>query len=618
MKSPEIQTISLKAPLEIDNLKTTDFKDEKFQEIFPLVVGDPVAYKKWSSDLANIINGTLDKKINISTENEDTSNPEISILESKIKRYLDAIVSTYEKGSFSDKVNVLNFINEEAFLSFSGFRDEVNLKLKDFYQKESGPNGNYFLYIFLSSFFEENLKKNENNEGGYSSLGYDLVSLDRYIHNDGNDLLISKNGAKEEVDFLLKKVNQIVKDKEWSKAGTPKQTEELFSYFQKLEEIFGKFTGEDISIVGTDKNISNKQAQDVLDYSIFLNEKVRVVFEKEFGVPLTAFSLPEQFGFIEYFKKSTNEDVFKNKEFAKQYGINGLRTFLSLEKGLEENSEGMGDKILELGNPKNLEPKIAEKVFSKYGEIIDTVGNIQSILDKMLVKETIECSQSEINEIKESLLIRAKNFLSTFYDKKGSNSVDLLKDLERYKTETLLYAETYNKLNQSGKKIKLEDIKNTEITILSQEEKEKVADKLWDVTKANRPFIEEVDKIQKRKKEFFNSIENKNSDFYVLKYKDNIIAFCSFTPDKDGNLCVESLNTESEIKGAQIGSEFFPIVLDKVKKQGKDIYGYVHAKNKDILLYYKRLGFVIKEVQKDDELKYEIRIPAQMDANLAA
>ena len=157
---------------------------------------------------------------------------------------------------------------------------------------------------------------------------------------------------------------------------------------------------------------------------------------------------------------------------------------------------------------------------------------------------------------------------------------------------------------------------------LSQEEKEKIGGKLWDITKANRPFIKEgTEEMNNREKSFISTIKNKDSSFYVLKYgnKDDVVAFCSFTPDENGDLYAESLNIESEIKSSKIGGEFFPSVLEKVKSLGKDIYGHVHPKNSGILNYYERLGFKIKEIKEGEDVKYyEIRIPAQEIFKLAA
>lgn len=337
-------------------------------------------------------------------------------------------------------------------------------------------------------------------------------------------------------------------------------------------------------------------------------------FMSETGLAANNYSWREQLILSDTLTSVEDKDKIIN--FGRNFKKDGMRTFLSIEQG----DNKMGNKILELGNPDKLPEDVARKVFAKYNEIIDVADHTKNILEDILPNEVVDESQKEISEIRESLLVRAKDLLSAFYDKKENNPNDILKDLERYEAEILLYADTYKKLNQSGKEIKLEDIKNTKITILSQEEKEKMAENFWNITKANRPFIKDgSEEMINRENNFKQTIENKDSSFYALKHGDNVIAFCSFTPDENGDLYIESLNTESEAKGSHIGSEFLPSVLEKVKNLGKDIYGHVHAHNSGTLPYYERLGFDIKPVEENGELKYyEIRIPSNQASSIAA
>ena len=67
----------------------------------------------------------------------------------------------------------------------------------------------------------------------------------------------------------------------------------------------------------------------------------------------------------------------ETKDFFNNFDKNGLKTFLSISSGGKE----MGDKILELGE--KLEPEVAEKVFAKYGEIIDTADNTETEIKKI-------------------------------------------------------------------------------------------------------------------------------------------------------------------------------------------------------------------------------------------
>ena len=610
MKSEQM---TIERQLNLESLTNKDFTPESFKKLFPAIIGDANAYKLWNSDLANVINITINENFDLKKDGKEDE-ARIGDLNKKIQEYVDFIGNSYQKGNFSQKVNILDFINSNAFIPFKydevklGFRDQLIQKTKEIFQEESKEKGNYFLYTYLSSFFENDIKMDE-----IVSKEYKLASKDRYIKENGTELLISKLGKKERVDYLLNKVETLVLGENWDSEEMLKGEGELFKCYEELESLFDKFSSEDISIIGAKKDINETEEQNIKDYSIFLNEKVQLVFKKEFGLPLSELSLQEQLALIGYFKNSTNENVAIKKEFAKKYGVDGLRTFLSIEQ--EKKGENMGDKILALGE--KLPKEVAEQVFKKYGEIINITTKVQEILGEILPQNIIENTQKEIFEIKESLLTRAKNLLVNFYENKEDTSEKLLKDLERYETEVLLYADTYKKLKESGKDIKLEDIKNTKIEILSQEEKRGIANELWDITIANRPFIKDPGEIEKRKKVFFSTIENNNSDFYILKHGKSVISFCSFTPDENDNICIESLNTNTEAKGSSIGSEFLPAVLEKVKNKngGQDIYGYVHEKNINTLLYYQNMGFETKKVEKNGETKYEIRISEKDNEN---
>ncbi len=329
-------------------------------------------------------------------------------------------------------------------------------------------------------------------------------------------------------------------------------------------------------------------------------------FMSETGLAANNYSWKDQLQLADALTKV--KDTSKIVDFGKTFSKDGIRTFLSIEQGGEE----MWNKIFALGDGEKLPEEIARKVFAKYGEIIDVADDTQKVIEELSIGKQSDNLQNEINNIRESMLVRAQKLLTSFYDKKENSADVLLKDLERYKTTVLLYADTYKRLKDSGNKVRLEDFKDTEIVIMSQEEKDKTANELWDITKANRPFIKDEYKIEKRKKEFFETIRNQFSEFYVLKHKGEIVAFCSSTPDQNGDLYIESLNVESEIKGASLGSEFFPAVIEKIKDRGHDIYGHVHTGNKGILPYYERLGFQISEIDKNGEIKYEIRIPKKI------
>ena len=522
-------------------------------------------------------------------------------------------LSVLSSADFHEKFRILHklayFIMETRMNDWSydeelddiKYLDQVFSSLKLIISSKNGSD-NYFLKEFAKTIYEKS--------GDIENLSQNIhkfeITENVFSWHLGDTIRISSSKNHEYIEELFlhreKLWDELEKVESEETVLEPKKdeiAEEIFTVEATLDAQFSKELGVDDLIV------SRKTPSDEADFKYFLlfsDEPMKNIIEKQFGIEVKKLSLSEQFRFLQYIKNHTVDEMYSVEKFIQTFNIFGARTFLSVEHGGKE----MGDKILELGEV--LPKEVAEKIFNKYSEIVDITNSIEDNFYDFF-KNNKNVSREQIGGIKESLLIRAKDLLFTFYEKKENNIEDLLKDLERYKSEIFLYADIYKKLKQSGKEVKLEDVKNTEIVILSQEEKEKLADKFWDITKANRPFIKDADKIEKRKNDFFSSINNQDSNFYILRHKGDIVAFCSFTPDDNGDFYVESLNVESEIKGVQIGNEFFSVVLEKVKNLGHDIYGHVHALNKETLSYYERLGFIVTEVQINRETKYEIRIP---------
>ncbi len=269
----------------------------------------------------------------------------------------------------------------------------------------------------------------------------------------------------------------------------------------------------------------------------------------------------------------------------------------------------MSDKIISLGE--KLPEDSAKAVFEKYSEIVDATEGVYEFLRQNFKKEV---DFEIVQKISESLLLRAKEMLISYHDKKDISEKDVLLSLERFKTEILLYADTYKELKKEGVIFSLEDLDQTKITELSLEERKEMSDELWEITKTNREkFITDPVSMKKREERFRHSLDDSNVEFLTLKHKENIIAFCSLEKDKEGKYLIESLNVESQIKGSNIGGAFLPSVIKDCLEKGKEVYGYVHNGNKGTLPYYEKIGFSVSEVEKDGELFYEIRIKPNQD-----
>jgi|GEM_PF-4440307 len=332
--------------------------------------------------------------------------------------------------------------------------------------------------------------------------------------------------------------------------------------------------------------------------------EIRAYLNSLLGIQIESISLREQIHFLRFLSEADMPSYRRLEKILTNspgYTQDILRSFLSMS-----GSPDLGEKILDLGE--DLPQEVASQIFKKYGEIVEVASNLNQAMAALLPEGALGSSQSYLGDIEDSLLRRAQKLILAFHDKRGVDPDGLLESLERYKTEILLYADVYRRLNETGEKITMESLRDTKMEVLTDEEKQKLGELLWAITKANRPFITDPLKLEKRREEFFTTVANPASAFYVLKHKGEVVAFCSATPDSDGNLYVESLNVESEVKGSKIGSEFFPAVIEKLLGQGKDIYGYVHERNAGTLPYYERIGFAVQEVEINGEKKYEIRL----------
>ena len=192
---------------------------------------------------------------------------------------------------------------------------------------------------------------------------------------------------------------------------------------EKIKKSTHRLSPDEIMTFFPDSKNVFELTQDPLlfEFRAFTDQKIREQIEKDFKLNLKEIPVKEQVYFLTNITQKTNENIKPVQDFAKNFGEAGIRTFLSIEQGSKE----MGDKILELGE--KLEPEVAKKVFAKYGEIIDTAESVGQNLEKMLPNKNTWGLDKEIDEIKKSLLLRAKDLLVAFYGKKDVNSDELLK-----------------------------------------------------------------------------------------------------------------------------------------------------------------------------------------------
>lgn len=146
-----------------------------------------------------------------------------------------------------------------------------------------------------------------------------------------------------------------------------------------------------------------KSRSNINDFDFLMNKETLKAVEKEFGINISNLSVNEQYWLLQMLKTRDMTEIEPVKEFVKQYGSSGLRTFLALDYGKE-----LGDKIVEIGleNPE----KLAGEVFDRYASLIDKSESLRAKMSEALNKESENLGEFA-NYIQEAFLRRAKDLL---------------------------------------------------------------------------------------------------------------------------------------------------------------------------------------------------------------
>jgi len=332
------------------------------------------------------------------------------------------------------------------------------------------------------------------------------------------------------------------------------------------------------------------------------------------SIDLSKIDLKNQFYFLNFIQRKTENDLINFKEFIKNSNneeekIYKLRTFLSIEQGGKE----MGDKILTLGE--KLPKESAKVLFAKYGEIIDEVDNIGGYIEKSMKGQV---SALIIDKAKENLLIKGKDLLSSYAVKadvcNGEECIDLGKDLEEklsnIKASLLLFASACKSLSENNS-LSLEDLANTELEVIHglsvDEETQKEMKRIF---KENRPNYPDI-LLDDVSREFEDNLKNikDNQTFYILKNNGDITSFMRLDEQKDGSVYGASFNVRTELRGSAIGSELLKKIIKK-ESSSRPFKIICYDKNPMIEKYKSDFGFdivgVIDNYHNTGEKFYEM------------
>lgn len=293
----------------------------------------------------------------------------------------------------------------------------------------------------------------------------------------------------------------------------------------------------------------------------------------ETGVRLNNLSFREQGSFVIYFNEADENAKDELRDFVKEYGEDGIKSFLALEAGDKKDT---GRRILEIG--KELKPEVAEVIFEKCAEIVDQIEKSKVEIAEMF-NEDKDVTDEEIRKINENLVTRMNKLITHFSDEFQTSdnredlNLNILHELERYKKDMILMASVYRTLKKEGREdVKVEDIKDVSFEIITAAEistqKDFVA-QMKDIYKANyasRPAFR--DKLVEN---FTNTLETQGdkTKFYIYAKGGRIIAFNRFDQRGEGRKYFGSFNVDLNVQNSCIGDALFKASIDKESKENE-------------------------------------------------
>lgn len=443
-------------------------------------------------------------------------------------------------------------------------------KLLEGLAESIGPDSNLLLSLYLKS-VSKNPEFIDTNPGIYSE------KIDRpntYIVSAGKDLTLDLWGSKYGLNFKIKDQNT--------------------GYFKNPEK-------EDI--FNNEYNADDNKFKYLKDMFCLthISKSLKKNIEATVNTKLNNLTFKEQIWLLDFLGDKKYADIQKlNSFFSKYNDSSAMRTFLSLEHG----GQAMGDKILSLGE--TLPKEVAEKVFAKYGEIVNEANNVANY-----VSENVKGGNNQdLNTtISETLLTKGKNLLSEYGDKvndckdeKGIKCEDVAQELEEklelVEASMLTFGATVKELVKRGE-FNIEEFKNVSL-------EETNADSIEDIDKKSMQAISFQNTRQYPEKlaeywngTFANSLENpnKNESFVLVRHKNEIASFMNVSfmrvkENEDGSYYGASFNVNPHVKGSRIGTELLKKVIDDYTKKG-DFTADVWKANPMLQTYINDFGFEI-------------------------
>lgn len=276
--------------------------------------------------------------------------------------------------------------------------------------------------------------------------------------------------------------------------------------------------------------------------------------------------------------------------FAKQFGLIGVRTLLSLDY-----DRNMGETVFALAE--KLPPLDAQRIFQKYTSVVDTSYQAgEYLLNNTAQRDAND--QKTILSIRDNLLHKAKDLLQTSHDRFATQSpastAEISRQLDKYNEEALLFSSMFKALVNQGEQIESFTGLETEETTGPNLSKTDI-EAMHDIYATNWTHKTTAEYWALLEQTFLESTKNPQARFKILRREGKVIAFGRFIDELDNSnqpyIHAGGFNSDIPYQRGKLAEVFFSKAVEQETEKGLPIRGETNPNNPMLKKYYE-MGFV--------------------------
>ncbi len=295
-------------------------------------------------------------------------------------------------------------------------------------------------------------------------------------------------------------------------------------------------------------------AQIEREYARLMHLTFRKYIEDDFGVSLPD-SLGEQYYLLRFLRTVAQRDVTAVQQFSRQFGKNGLRTFLAAAA-----DEGAGAEILAFA--RSAGPVAVGRVFAAFGELADKIEEMQGYLEQEYGTD----KSTQIQGMMERLLLRGRDLLGQAHAYKD-NPDKLRQHLEQRSAKGQMLLAMYRYLKEAGEAKTIADIQGVTYETKTTEELQKDSGLLNAcVALYRKNWPDSGDALVK---EFEENLTKSGGLVRLIQFEGRLVAFILVSPVDTQTVYLSALNADAEFATTNVGMLLFADVLQETVGQGK-------------------------------------------------